>query len=44
MSSARAVDVLVHLRTARFDRPLSYEVPPGLELRIGDVVRVPMGS
>ena len=44
VSSAQAVDVLVHLRTARFDRPLSYEVPVGLDLRIGDVVRVPLAA
>ena len=42
--STRAVDVLVHLRTARFDRPLSYEVPDGVELAVGDVVRVPLAS
>jgi primosomal protein N' (replication factor Y) (superfamily II helicase) len=38
------VDVLPHLRTAAFDRPLSYRVPNGVELAIGDVVRVPLGS
>ena len=44
VSPAQAVDVLVHLRTARFDRPLSYELPAGLDLRIGDVVRVPLSA
>jgi primosomal protein N' (replication factor Y) len=41
--SVRCVDVLPHLRTARFDRPLSYRVPPALALRVGDIVRVPLG-
>jgi primosomal protein N' (replication factor Y) len=40
--SARAVDVLVHLATARFDRPLTYRVT-GPELQVGEVVRVPLG-
>jgi primosomal protein N' (replication factor Y) (superfamily II helicase) len=40
----RAVDVLVHLTTARFDRALTYSVPGGPVLRVGDVVRVPLGS
>jgi primosomal protein N' (replication factor Y) (superfamily II helicase) len=38
------VDVLPHLKTARFDRPLSYRVPDGVVLDVGDVVRVPLGS
>ena len=42
--AARAVDVLVHLATARFDRPLSYLVPAGPTLDVGDIVRVPLGS
>jgi primosomal protein N' (replication factor Y) len=41
---SRRVDVLVHLRTARFDRPLSYRVADRVELSVGDVVRVPLGS
>jgi primosomal protein N' (replication factor Y) len=40
----QAVDVLVHLRTARFERPLTYALPDGLAPRVGDVVRVPLGS
>jgi len=41
----RAVDVLVHLTTARFDRALTYSVPnPSTALRVGDIVRVPLGS
>ena len=40
----RAVDVLVHLTTARFDRALTYSVPSGPPLRVGDIVRVPLGS
>ncbi|MBV8354501.1 MAG: primosomal protein N' [Candidatus Eremiobacteraeota bacterium] len=44
MASGRAIDVLVHLRTSRFDRPLTYEVPAGIDVRIGDVVRVPLHS
>ena len=40
----RAVDVLVHLVTARFDRALTYAVPDGPPLRVGDIVRVPLGS
>ena len=41
---ARRVDVLPHLRTARFDQALSYRIPAGMELAVGDVVRVPLGS
>ena len=33
-----------HLRTARFDRALTYRVPQGVTLAVGDVVRVPLGS
>ncbi len=44
MSPGLAVDVLVHLRTARFDTPLTYALPDGLSPRIGDVVRVPLGT
>ncbi len=40
----RVVDVLVHLATARFDRALTYAVPDGAPLRVGDIVRVPLGS
>lgn len=40
----RAVDVLVHLTTARFDRALTYSVPAGPAVRVGDIVRVPLGS
>jgi len=48
----RAVDVLVHLTTARFDRALTYSVPSpstplgagSPPLAIGDIVRVPLGS
>jgi hypothetical protein len=43
-SAVRAVDVLVHLTTARFDRALTYAVPNGPPLRVGDIVRVPLGS
>ena len=37
------VDVVVQQRTAALDRPLTYSVPAGLELGLGDVVRVPLG-
>ena len=37
------VEVLVQEKVARVGRPLSYELPPDLQLRIGDVVRVPLG-
>ncbi len=40
----RTVDVLVALGTARFDRPLTYSVPDGPALQVGDIVRVPLGS
>jgi len=48
----RAVDVLVHLTTARFDRALTYSVPDASTplgagsppLQVGDIVRVPLGS
>ncbi len=42
--SVLRVDVLPHLRTARFDRALSYRVPAGMTLDVGEVVRVPLGS
>jgi primosomal protein N' (replication factor Y) len=42
-SGGVSVDVLVHLKTARFDRALSYRVPEGMALQVGDVVRVPLG-
>lgn len=38
-----AVDVFAIIRSSRFDLPLTYDVG-GLELRIGDVVRVPLGA
>jgi len=41
--AARAVDVLVQLATARFDRPLTYRVPDGPPVTVGEVVRVPLG-
>jgi primosomal protein N' (replication factor Y) len=34
----------VHLATARFDRALTYLVPDGPPLQVGDIVRVPLGS
>src|SRR5947209_664894 len=37
-------DVLPHLKTARFDRPLSYRVPQGMVLAAGDIARVPLGT
>ncbi len=42
--SVLRVDVLPHLKTARFDRALSYRVPDGVVLGVGDIVRVPLGS
>jgi primosomal protein N' (replication factor Y) len=42
--TALRVDVLPHLRTARFDRALSYRLPDGMRLAVGDIVRVPLGS
>jgi primosomal protein N' (replication factor Y) (superfamily II helicase) len=35
--------VLLQQRTANLERPLSYALPEGLQLGIGDVVRVPLG-
>ena len=43
MNTATLVDVFVQQRTARVERPLTYAVPPGVELEIGHVVRVPLG-
>jgi primosomal protein N' (replication factor Y) len=40
---SRVVDVLVQQRTARVGRPLTYLVPAGVTLDVGDVVRVPLG-
>jgi hypothetical protein len=39
----RAVDVLPAIRSSRFDLPLTYEAA-GLELAVGDVVRIPLGA
>jgi primosomal protein N' (replication factor Y) len=39
----RVVDVLPQLKTARFDRELTYAVPAELDVEVGDVVRVPLG-
>jgi primosomal protein N' (replication factor Y) len=44
VSPGLAVDVLVHLRTARFDTPLTYALPDSISPRVGDVVRVPLGN
>ena len=38
-----AVDVIVQRRSARVDRELTYAVPAGMALDVGDVVRVPLG-
>ena len=35
--------MLVQHRTARVGRPLTYAIPAGLEVALGDVVRVPLG-
>jgi primosomal protein N' (replication factor Y) len=35
--------VFVQQRTARVERPLTYAVPDGMTLELGDVVRVPLG-
>jgi primosomal protein N' (replication factor Y) len=39
----RLVDALAAFRSARFDRALTYDAA-SLELRVGDVVRVPLGK
>ncbi len=39
----RVVDALAAIRSSRFDLPLTYDTN-GLQLRVGDVVRVPLGS
>ncbi|HUN28730.1 MAG TPA: hypothetical protein VMV65_02910, partial [Alphaproteobacteria bacterium] len=39
----RVVDALATIRSSRFDLPLTYDVGDA-ELRIGDVVRVPLGN
>ncbi len=39
----RVVDVLATIRSSRFDVPLSYDAGD-LALRVGDVVRVPLGN
>jgi primosomal protein N' (replication factor Y) len=39
----RFVDVLVQQRTARVEHPLTYAVPAGTGVALGDVVRVPLG-
>lgn len=35
--------MLLQQRTANVERPLTYLVPEGVEVRLGDVVRVPLG-
>ncbi len=37
------VDILAQLKTARFDRPLTYRVPNDAAIDVGDVVRVTLG-
>ena len=37
-------EVLPQLKTGRFDRPLTYAVPAGMTVDVGDVVRVPLGA
>ncbi len=39
----RVVDALAAIRSSRFDLPLSYDATD-LDLRVGDVVRVPLGN
>ncbi len=39
----RVIDALATIRSSRFDLPLTYAAD-GFELRIGDVVRVPLGN
>jgi primosomal protein N' (replication factor Y) (superfamily II helicase) len=39
----RVVDALAAIRSSRFDLPLTYDARD-LDLRVGDVVRVPLGS
>ncbi|HLY03359.1 MAG TPA: primosomal protein N' [Candidatus Cybelea sp.] len=39
----RAVDALPAIRSSRFDLPLTYDAG-GLELAVGDVVRIPLGK
>ncbi|MDE2482404.1 MAG: primosomal protein N' [bacterium] len=43
MASIRGIDALAAIRSSRFDLPLTYDAGE-LELRVGDVVRVPLGS
>ncbi len=43
VAQTQLVDVFVQQRTARVDRPLTYRARPDEALRIGDVVRVPLG-
>ncbi len=40
---ARVVDALATIRSSRFDLPLTYDAA-AFDLRIGDVVRVPLGT
>jgi len=42
-AALRCVDVFIQQRTARVERPLTYALPKGLDARVGDVVRVPLG-
>lgn len=43
MGSARAVEALAAIRSSRFDLPLTYDTG-GFDLRVGEIVRVPLGS
>lgn len=43
MTEERVVNVLPRLRTASFDQTLTYIVPAGLNVHVGNVVRVPLG-
>jgi primosomal protein N' (replication factor Y) len=43
LGNVRAVDVCIAIRSSRFDLPLTYDAHE-LEVHVGDVVRVPLGS
>lgn len=43
VETVRAVDALAAIRSSRFDQPFTYDAGD-LDLRVGDVVRVPLGN
>ena len=44
MSEQTVVDVLLHVKSTRFEPRFTYAVPDGVSVSVGDVVQVPLGK